>query len=117
MSSLDEFEMPKARFFEKKKQEAKAKVSKVFDEYKEILRDKTHPKNQKNSYQIKVKKTLQRLLTSADELEESAPGEGIYGLVILSLRSILFLKDKNIELEKEIFELRKEISRMKKEDR
>ncbi len=114
MSDLDELNMPSARYLEKKKSDAKSRVSNVFDEYKALLRDKTHPDNQTPAYKTRVMKTLQRLLTAADELDSVSPGEGIFGLVVLSLRASLSLKDENTKLEKEIKDLQREIQRLKK---
>jgi hypothetical protein len=114
---MDDLKMPSPRYLEKKKNEAKNRISVVFDEYKELLRDKTHPDNQTPAYQTKVKKTLQRLLTAADELDSVSPGEGIFGLVVLSLRSNLTLKDENTKLEKEIKDLQRKIRRLEKQKR
>ena len=57
---------------------------------------------------------LNRLLIAADELDEVNPGEGIFGLIVLSLRSSLKLKDENVKLQVEVRELKREIGRLKK---
>lgn len=111
----DEFDMPlNNRYVEKKRQETKSRMSSVFDEYKELLRDKTHPNNQTPAYDKKLKTTINRLLSAADELDTVNPGEGIFGLIVLSLMSILRVKDRTVELEAENKELKKEINRLKK---
>lgn len=115
MSDMDDFEMPSPRYLDNKKKEAKNRISVVFDEYKELLRDKTHPENQTPAYKTKMKKTLQRLLTAADELDSVSPGEGIFGLVVLSLRSNLTLKDENIKLEKEVKDLQRKVRRLERQ--
>lgn len=109
-----ELKMPSSRYLEKKKLDAKTKITLAFDEYKALLADKTHPDNHTPAYNQRVAKTLQRLLTAADELDSVAPGEGIFGLVVLSLRTGLKLKDQNIKLEKEIKTLRLEMKRRSK---
>jgi hypothetical protein len=53
-------------------------------------------------------------LIAADELDGVNPGEGIFGLIVLALRSCLKLRDDNVVLEVEVQELRREISRLKK---
>ena len=53
-------------------------------------------------------------IVPADKLDEDNPGEGIFGLIVLSLRSSLKLKDENIKLEVKIAELEREIKRVKK---
>lgn len=111
---MSEFQIPKTQYIEAKKEEAKSQISIVFDEYKALLRDKTHPDNQTNMYDTKVKKTIQRLLNAADKMDSINPGEGIFGLIILSLTSILKLKNENIKLEVKILELEKRIRKMEK---
>lgn len=114
MSNNEDFNIPNSRYVEKRKQEAKGRMGGIFDEYKELLRDKTHPKNQTAAYSQKLKTTINRLLSSADELDSVNPGEGIFGLIVLSLMSILKNKDRIVELEVEIRELKREISKLKK---
>jgi hypothetical protein len=90
---------------------AKDHLSKVFDEYKELLRDKTHPDNQTEAYHKRVQGTLHRVLAAASQLDEQNPGEGIYALFTLSLATNLKLKDKMIELEVENNKLKKQIKK------
>jgi uncharacterized coiled-coil DUF342 family protein len=115
MPGNDDFSMPSNRYMDAKKKEAKAQLSTVFDEYKDLLRDKTHPDNQTGIYNKRVQKTLQRLLTAADNMDAVTPGEGIFGLIVLLLRSTLRVKDENIRLEHELKELKKEVNRLKKQ--
>lgn len=102
--------MPKSKYIEAKKAESSKKISDAFEEYKALLRDTTHPDNQTLSYDKRVASTLQRLLTAADELDSVSPGEGIFGLIVLSLRSILKLKDDNVKLQSEIKDLKIKLS-------
>lgn len=115
MEDNEQLDMPQNRYIEAKKKEAQSQLTNVFDEYKELLKDKTHPDNQNALYDKRVQKTLQRLLSAADNMDAHTPGSGIFGLIVLSLRSILRIKDENIVLEYKIKELEKEIQRLKKQ--
>jgi len=115
MPEDDRMSMPSPRYLEAKKQEARGHLTTVFDEYKKLLRDKTHPDNQGKVYDRMVQKTLQRLLSAADDMDSVTPGEGIFGLIVLSLRSTLRVKDDNVRLEVKIKELEKEVKRLKKQ--
>jgi hypothetical protein len=97
-----------------KKSKAQNSVESAFDDFKRLLKDKTHPDNQTPGYHKNVVSILNRLLVAADELDGHNPGEGIFGLIVLSLRSSLKLKDDNIKLEAELRELRRELGRVKK---
>jgi len=113
----EEFEnlrMPQSSYMEKKNVDARSGISKAFDEYKALLKDHTHPDNQTPAYNQRVVKTLQRLLTSAEELDSVSPGEGIFGLMVLALRTGLKLKDENVKLQKEVRDLRIEVRRLSK---
>jgi len=103
------------RYMDAKKNQAKQNAESAMAEFKKILTDKTHPDNQTPAYQNNVVHVLNRLLISADELDSQNPGEGIFGLIILSIRSVLKLKDDNIKLEVEVNNLKKEIERLKKQ--
>jgi hypothetical protein len=111
----EEIDVPRgSAYFDTKKQDAKSMFSGVIDEFKKILADKTHPDNQTPAYHNNVKSILTRLLTSADELDKVVPGEGIFGLLILSLRSSLKIKDELVRTEIKIRELEKEIKKLKR---
>jgi len=103
-----------SKYLDSKKRTAKDKITDAFDGFKSLLSDKTHPDNQTTAYHNNVVSILNRLLVSADELDDSNPGEGIFGLIILSLRSSLKLKDEIIKVEVENRELRIEIEKLKK---
>lgn len=100
---------------EGKKNQAREHYDKVIEEFKSVLKDKTVPKNQTSSYKQNVITTLNRLMTAADDLDSYMPGQGIFGLIILSLRGILLIKDQNSELEVRIRDLEKEIKKIKKQ--
>ena len=115
MEDNDRLDMPSSRYLDAKKNEAKGHLSTVFDEYKALLKDRTHPDNQNALYNKRVQKTIQRLLSAADNLYAHTPGEGIFGLIVLCLRSTLRVKDENVRLEHKIKEMEKEIKRLKKQ--
>lgn len=102
------------RYMKSKKAEAQNTVESAFNDFKKLLSDKIHPDNQTPAYHNNVVATLNKLLIAADDLDEVNPGEGIFGLIILSLRSILKLKDDNVKLEVELRELKRELGRVKK---
>lgn len=102
------------RYIASKKAAAQNVVEKAFDDYKALLSNKTHPDNQTPAYHKNVISVLNRLLSAADQLDEQNPGEGIFGLIVLALRSSLKLKDENIKLQVKIQDLEREIKRVKK---
>lgn len=111
----DDIEIPKnSSYMDSKKQEAKARFSGVIEEFKKLLSDKTHPDNQTAAYHNNVKSILTRMLTSADELDKVVSGEGIFGLIILSLRSSLRMKDELVKTEVRIRELERELKKLKR---
>ena len=111
----DEIEIPKnSSYLDSKKQDAKSRFSAVVEEYKKLLADKTHPDNQTPAYHNNVRSILTRLLTTADELDKVVSGEGIFGLVILSLRSSLKMRDELIKNEVKIRELERELKKLKR---
>lgn len=112
---MSDIKVPKNNHYLKsKKSEAQSGVESAFNDFKKLLADKVHPDNQTPAYHNNVVATLNRLLVAADELDGVNPGEGIFGLIVLSLRSILKLKDDNLKLEVELRELKREIGRLKK---
>jgi hypothetical protein len=111
----DEIEIPKnSSYLDSKKQDAKTRFSAVVEEYKKLLADKTHPDNQTQSYHNNVRSILTRLLTTADDLDKVVSGEGIFGLVILSLRSSLKMRDELVKNEVKIRELERELKKLKR---
>ena len=112
---MSDVNIPKGnKYLESKKGDAKGKIEDAFGLFKKLLADKTHPDNQTAAYNKNLVFTLNRLMVAADELDNANPGEGIFGLIILSLRSVLKVKDQNTVLEVRIRDLEKEISRLKK---
>ena len=63
----------------KSKREAKSKAESIFEEYKSLLSDKTHPDNQTEAFKKNVVSVLNRLLVCADEMDDQNPGEGKRG--------------------------------------
>ena len=112
---MSEINLPKNnKYMDAKKDKAQSDVEKAFNDFKQLLANKTHPDNQTPAYHNNVVSILNRLLVAADEMDGVNPGEGIFGLIILALRSSLKLSDDNVKLEVEIRELRREIGRVKK---
>lgn len=110
----DDIDIPKnSSFLEAKKNESKNRFSLVLDEFKKLLNDKTHPDNQTQSYHNNVKSVLTRLLSTADELDKVNPGEGLFGLIIMSLRSSIRLKDDMVKMEVKIKELEREVKKLR----
>lgn len=111
----DDIEVPKnSSYMDSKRQEAKTRFAGVIEEFKKLLSDKTHPDNQTAAYHNNIKSILTRMLTTADELDKVVPGEGIFGLIILSLRSSLKMKDELIKTEVKIRELEREMKKLKR---
>ena len=115
MEDSGELNMPSNKYLDAKKAEAKGHLTTSFDEYKALLKDKTHHDNQNAIYNKRIQRTLQRLLSAADSMDAHTPGQGIFGLIVLCLRSILKNKDENVRLEFRINEMEKEIKRLKKQ--
>jgi len=112
---MDDIKVPKNnRYIDSKKAEAQNSVESAFNDYKKLLSDKVHPDNQTPAYNNNVVSILNKLLVAADELDEVNPGEGIFGLIVLALRSCLKLKDNQVKMEVEIRSLKREIGRLKK---
>ena len=111
----DEINIPKGnKYMKSKRNDPKSRIEDAFGSFKKLLSDKTHTKNQTAAYNKNVISTLNRLMVSADELDSANPGEGIFGLIILSLRSVLKVKDNVVDLEVRVRDLEREISRLKK---
>ena len=115
---MDDVKVPKnTKYMDSKKNEVQSNIENAFNDYKKLLADKIHPDNQTPAYHNNVVSILNRLLVAADELDGVNPGEGIFGLIVLALRSSLKLKDDNVKLEVEIRALNREINRIKKNPR
>jgi hypothetical protein len=108
--------IPNSNYINNKKN-AKSKAESVFEEYKSLLLDKTHPDNQTDSYKKNVIDILNRLLVCADEMDNQNPGQGIFSLLVLSLRSNLKIKDQLIELEYENKKMKREIAKLSKQSK
>jgi len=111
---MSDVKLPSNNKYMDSKKHEKNNIENAFNDFKKLLADKTHPDNQTPAYHNNVVSTLNRLLVSADELDGVNPGEGIFGLIVLALRSCLKLSDDNVKLEVELRDLRLEINRLKK---
>lgn len=95
-------------------QEVKKRLEACMQDFKTLLADKTHPENQTAATKKNITTTINRLLVAADEMDSIKPAEGTFGLIVLSLMSILKLKDENSKLEVEVRNLQRELNKIKK---
>ena len=103
---MSDLNYPKSNFLNRNQKKRESKAEKAIKDYNALMEDKTHPDNQTDAYDKNVRHILNSLLEGADELENVNPGEGIYSLIILSLRNNIRLKDKIVDLEKQVRELK-----------
>tara|TARA_B100000579_G_scaffold436737_2_gene463646 strand:- start:569 stop:907 length:339 start_codon:yes stop_codon:yes gene_type:complete len=102
---MSDIKYPSSNFLKRGHKRAMSKSETAIKEYNSLMEDKTHKSNQTPAYEKNVKHVLNLLLQGADELESENPGEGIYTLIILSLRNNIRLKDKIVDLEQKIKDL------------
>jgi hypothetical protein len=88
-----------SNYLKSAKQKAEQQTMEIFEEYKELLLDKTHPDNQSAAYKERVSDVVKRMIIYANDLDGESPGNGIFGLIALMLRANLKLKDQVVELE------------------
>lgn len=88
----------------------------VMNRFKDLIKDKTHEKNQTKAYNDNVVDILNRLLVEANELDRTNPGEGIFSLIVLCLRTNLKLKDIIVEQDVRIRDLELKLKRYKRND-
>jgi len=100
---------PNSSYMNYIKEDTRKKFGECLEDFKKLLSDKTHPDNQTNAYHSNVKSILTRMLSSADSLDKIFPGEGIFGLIAMSFRANLKLKDQLISMEVRIRELENEL--------
>lgn len=110
---MSDFKYPTSTFLKRESKKKESKAEQAIKDFGSLMSDKTHPDNQTEAYHNNVKSILNSLLVGADELENKNPGEGIYSMLILSLRSNLKLKDKIVELEVKMRELKSQMKRNK----
>jgi hypothetical protein len=94
-----------SNYIKSAKQKAEQQTMQIFDEYKELLLDKTHPDNQSPAYKERVSDVVKRMIIYANDLDGESPGNGIFGLIALMLRANLKLKDQVVELEARVRKL------------
>ena len=112
---MADINVPKESIYYKRKQNnPKKKAERAINDFKNLMNDKTHPDNQTEGYRNNVISVLNNLFVAADELDNINPGEGIFSLIALALRSSLKMRDKNIELEVKLRKLELEIKRLNK---
>jgi len=112
---MSNINIPTNNYLKNKKRNPRKKAEGAFQEFKKLMDDKTHPDNQTEGYKNNVVSTLNSLLVSANELDEDNPGEGIFSLIILSLRSSLKLRDRCNKLEVENRELKRGLKKMNRQ--
>lgn len=111
---MDDVDIPSgSSFLEGKREEARKRFASSLEDFKKLLSDKTHPDNQTQAFQANVRSILSRMLASADALDKVFPGEGLFGLIAISLRSNLKIKDELLKQEVKIRDLEIEIKRLK----
>lgn len=96
-----------------KQRNPRSKTEEAIAQFKDLLDDKTHPDNQTEGYKNNVISILNNLLVSANDLDQVNPGEGIFSLIVLSLRCSLKLRDRCNDLEVKNRELKIEIKKLK----
>lgn len=109
---MSEIKIPRNNMFANRKSN-RQRAEESIANFKKLLDDKIHPDNQTDGYQNNVISTLNNLLVSANELDKENPGEGVFSLIVLSLRSCLKLRDRCNELEVENKNLKREIKKLK----
>jgi len=110
----DDIELPKgSSYLEDKKEEARKRFTQSLEDFKKLLLDKTHPDNQTQAYHNNVKSILSRMLSTGDSLDKVYPGEGLFGMIAMSFRSNLKLKDELVKMEVKIRNLEIELKKIK----
>ena len=99
-----------------KKEKIRSSLETVMNRFKDLIKDKTHEKNQTKAYNDNVVDILNRLLVEANDLDRNNPGEGIFSLIVLCLRTNLKLKDMIINQDVRIRDLELKLKRYKKND-
>jgi hypothetical protein len=84
--------------------------------FKDLIKDKIHPSNKTKTYDDTTVDILNNLLVEANELDKINSGEGIFSLIVLSLRTNLKLRDMIIEQEVKIKELELKLKRINRND-
>ena len=95
-----------------KKKQIRSSLESAMSRFKDLVKDKIHPKNKTKTYEDNTVDILNRLLVEANELDKVNPGEGIFSLIVLSLRTNLKLRDMIIEQEVKIKELELKIKKI-----
>ena len=93
----------------------RSKTESAISEFKKLLDDKTHIENQTEGYKKNVVSILNNLLVSANDLDNMNPGEGIFSLIVLSLRASLKLRDRCNSLEVENRKLKIEMKNIRQQ--
>jgi hypothetical protein len=110
---MDDIQIPN-RNGRTNEQEIKRKLESCMQDFKNLLADKTHPDNQTAAIKKNITSVVNRLLVAADEMDSIKPAEGTFGLIVLTMLSLLKLKDENVKLEVEVKALQRELSKIKK---
>ena len=108
---MKDINIPSNNYLNSQKPNPRKKSEEAIESFKSLLEDKTLPENRTESHKKNEIHTLNSLLVSANELDQINPGEGIFSLIVLSLRSSLKLKDRINELEVENRKLKIELKK------
>ena len=66
-----------------KKESMNEREMSIKDAFKDLVKDKIHPKNKTKTYEDNTVEILNKLLVEANELDKVNPGEGIFSLIVL----------------------------------
>ena len=108
---MSDINYPKTDFLNRNQKKKLSTAEQSVKDFNTLIQDKTHKDNQTDAYNNNVRYILNSLLVGANELENKNPGEGIYSLIILALRTNLELKNKIVDLEKKVRDLNSKLKR------
>jgi hypothetical protein len=94
--------------------DAQVDLFRAIDEYKAILKDSVHPDNQNDNYKKREQIAIDKVIKGASDLDFTldSPGAGIFGVISLLFRSVLYLKNEIIKVRKEFKKNEIEIMKM-----
>ena len=102
---MSDINYPKTDFLKRGHKKKLTTAEQSVKDFNSLIQDKTHKDNQTQAYENNIKHILNSLLVGANDLENDNPGEGIYSLIVLALKTNLELKNKIIDLEKKLKDL------------
>ena len=94
----------------------KRKLEALMIEFNKLLIDKTLSQNKTNSQVTMETDYMQRLISTAHELDQLNPYEGTYALLVLALRQGLYFKDAIHAIEHDVHEITKENAKLRRQN-